>query len=138
MWEDFTMSNGQERRKFKRKWKPYMARFRIGSDEAQKTESYDWDSVTLHNLSVGGTLFNYKKDLRIGSVLDLKIDVPGFILIINCVGKVIRIDKPRSTSMFGIAIKLIDIGEQEKEAINTAVEEDVEYESQTALTTASI
>ncbi len=127
------MYKGQERRKFKRKEKPYMARFRIRSDEAQKTESDDWDSVTLHNLSAGGTFFNYKKDLGIGSVLDLKIDVPGFIIIINCVGKVIRIDKPRSTSMYSIAIKLIDIGEQEKEAINTSVEEALEQANKTSV-----
>ena len=131
------MYNGQEKREYERKykriWKQYMARLRIRSDEAQKTESDDWDPVTLRNLSAGGTYFNYKKDLGIGSLLDLKIDVPGFILIINCVGKVIRIDKPKSTSMYSIAIKLIDIGEQEREAINTAVEEALEQANKTSL-----
>ncbi|MEE9604136.1 MAG: PilZ domain-containing protein [Candidatus Scalindua sp.] len=127
------MSNDQKRRKYKRKWKQYMVRFRISSDEAQKTESNDWDSVTLHNLSAGGTFFNYEKDLGIGTLLDLKIYVPNAVLVINCVGKVIRIDKPRHTSMFGIAIKLIDIGEQEKEAINTAVEEALEQANKTSL-----
>ncbi len=116
------MFNNQERRGNKRIVKPFTASFRIRSDEAQKTESDDWDSVTLHNLSAGGTYFNYKKDLGLGTLLDLKIYVPNAVLVINCVGKVIRIDKPRHTSMFGIAIKLIDIGEQEKEVINTAVE----------------
>ncbi|MEE9260893.1 MAG: PilZ domain-containing protein, partial [Candidatus Scalindua sediminis] len=80
------------------------------------------------------TFLTYKKDLEIGALLDLKIDVPGFILIINCIGKVVRIAKPKSTSMYGIAIKLIDIGEQEKEAINTAVEEALEQANQTSLT----
>ncbi len=131
------MYNGQEKRKYKRKykriWKQYMARFKIRSDEAQEMESNDWNSVTLRNLSAGGTYFNYKKDLGIGSLLDLKIDVPGFILIINCVGKVIRIDKPRSISMYSIAIKLIDIGEQEKEAIYTAVAEALEQANKTSL-----
>jgi hypothetical protein len=78
----------------------------------------------LHNLSVGGTFFTYKKDLGIGTLLDLKIDVPESMLTINCVGKVIRINKPKSTSMYSIAIKLIDIGE--KEAIYTAVAEALE------------
>ena len=127
------MYNDQEKRKYKRIGKQYMARFKIRSDEAQETESDDWDSVTLRNLSAGGTYFNYKKDLGIGSLLDLKIDVPGFILIINCVGKVIRIDKPKSTSMYSIAIKLIDIGEQEREAINTAVEEALEQANKTSV-----
>jgi hypothetical protein len=122
------------KRKYKRIEKPYnMARFRIRSEEAQETESDDWDSVILRNLSEGGTFFIYKKDLGIGTLLDLKIDVPGFILIINCVGKVIRIGQFQSTSMFCTAIKFIDIGEQEKEAINTAVGKALEQANKTSV-----
>ncbi len=122
------------KRKYKRIEKPYnMARFRIRSEEAQETESDDWDSVILRNLSEGGTFFIYKKDLGIGTLLDLKIDVPGFILIINCVGKVIRIGQFQSTSMFCTAIKFIDIGEQEKEAINTAVRKALEQANKTSV-----
>jgi hypothetical protein len=63
-----------------------MTRSRIRSDEAQEMESDDWDSVTLRNLSAGGTYFLHKKDLGIGTLLDLKINVLESILIINCVG----------------------------------------------------
>ncbi len=46
------MYNGQEirkdKRKYKRMWKKYKARFKIRSDEAQEMESDVWDSVTLH------------------------------------------------------------------------------------------
>ncbi len=52
---------------------------------------------------------------------------------INCIGKIIRIDKPQPTSMFCTAIKFIDIGEQEKEAINTAVEEALEQDNKTSV-----
>jgi Tfp pilus assembly protein PilZ len=90
--------------------------------------SDDWDSVFLMNISAGGIFFYYTKDLGIGTLLDLKIYVPNAVLVINCVGKVIRIDKPRHhTSMFGIAIKFTEIGEQEKEIINTTVQEFLEY-----------
>jgi len=128
------MHNDHEKRKYERIEKLFMARMQIKRHEGHKKGSTGWDSVTLHNLSEGGTFFIYKKDLGIGTLLDLKIDVPGFILIINCVGKVIRIDKPKSTSMYSIAIKLIDIGEQEKEAIYTAVEEALEQANKTSLT----
>jgi hypothetical protein len=115
------MSNGQKRRENERyenlpiKEPIFMARFKIRSDEAQEMWSYDWDSVFLMNISAGGTFLYYTKDLGIGTLLDLKIYVPNSVLILNCVGKVIRIDKPKSTSMYGIAIELIDIGEQESE-----------------------
>ncbi len=127
------MYNGQERRKYKRREKLYMAGVRVKRHEGHETKSTGWDSVTLHNLSVGGTFFTYKKDLGIGTLVDLKIDVPESMLTINCVGEVTRIDKPRSTSMFGTAIKFIDIGEQEKEAINTSVEEALEQANKTSL-----
>ncbi len=131
------MYNDQEEREYERKykriWKQYMARFKIRSDEAQEMESNDWDSITLRNLSAGGTYFNYKKDLGIGSLLDLKIDVPRSMLTINCVGKVIRIDKTKSTSMYSTAIKLIDIGEQEKEMINSTVEKVLEQANKTSV-----
>jgi hypothetical protein len=120
------MYYGQERRKYKRKYKKigkqYMARFAIRSDEAQEMESNDWDSVILKNVSAGGALFFYNKDLEIGTLLYLKIYVPKAILIINCVGKIIRIDKPKSTSMLGIAIKFTEIGEKEEELISKSVE----------------
>ncbi len=117
------MYNGPERREFKRREKLYMAGVRVKQHEGHETGSTGWDSVTLHNLSVGGTFFTYKKDLEIGALLDLKIDIPESMITVNCVGEVTRIEQFMSSSMFCTAIKFIDIGEQEKEAINTAVEE---------------
>ncbi|HDY69129.1 MAG: PilZ domain-containing protein [Candidatus Scalindua sediminis] len=100
------MYKGQERREYKRREKLYMSGVRVKQHEGLETGSTGWDSVTLHNLSAGGTSFTYKKDLGIGILLDLKIDVP---------------------------IKLIDIGEQEKEAIYTAVAEALEQANKTSV-----
>ncbi len=127
------MYNGQEKREYKRIEKSYAARFKIRSDEVQEMESDDWDSITLKNLSAGGTFFTYKKNLGTGTLLDLKIDVHGSMLIINYVGKVIRIDKPESTSMYSTAINLIDISKQKKEVINTAVEKALEQTNKTSV-----
>ncbi len=111
-----------------------MARVRVKQHEGHETISTGWDSVTLHNLSEGGTFFIYKKDLGIGTLLDFKIDAPRAMLNINCIGEVNRIKQFQPTSMFCIAIKFIDIGEQEKEMINTAVEKALEHHYQTYLT----
>jgi hypothetical protein len=97
-------------------------------------ESAARDPVTLHNLSEGGTFFIYNMDLGVGTLLDLKIEAPKAMLNINCVGEVIRIKQLRPASMFCTAIKFIDIGEQEKEAINTAIEKALEHHYQTYLT----
>ena len=122
------------KRKYQRIEKPYTAKFKIRSD-AQETESDDWDSVTLHSLSAGGTFFIYKKDLGIGTLLDFKIEVSKSKPPVNPVGKVIRIEQFQlpPTSMFCIAIKFIDIGEHEKEAINTAVEKALVQDNRTSV-----
>ncbi len=60
------MYNGPERREFKRREKLYMAGVRVKQHEGHETGSTGWDSVTLHNLSTGGTFFYSKKDLGIG------------------------------------------------------------------------
>ncbi len=83
--------------------------------------------VALKDVSAGGALVYYSKYLGLASLLDLKIYLPKSTSTINCVGKVTRIEQFMLTSVFTIAIKFIDIGEQEKELINTTVEEFLEY-----------
>jgi hypothetical protein len=127
------MCNGHERREYKRREKLYMAEVRVKRHEGHETESTGWDSVTLHNLSVGGTFFVYRKDLEIGTLLDLKIDGTETMRTINCVGKVTRAEQFQSTSMFCTAIKFVNIRKKEKETINTSVAEDLEQANKTAV-----
>ncbi len=110
------------KRKYKRTEKPHMARLRIKQYEGLEISSAEWYIFALKDLSVGGALFYYSKYLGLGSLLDLKIYVPNSVLIINCVGKVTRIEQFKPTSVFAIAIKFIDIGEYQKEIINTTIE----------------
>ncbi len=120
------MYNDIVRRKYKRKEKPYMVGFRTIPLAAKKMVSTDWDVAVVKNLSAGGMLFDYNKNLGLGLLLDLKIAVSTVTPTINCVGKITRIDKPQTTSMFCIAIRFIDIGEQEKKLINKSVERTLE------------
>ncbi len=120
------MYSGKERRKYKRMEKPVMVRFQTIPLVAEKMVSTDWDVVAVRNLGAGGMLFDYNKNLELDSLLDLKIYVPKAVLIINCIGKIIRIEKLQPTSLFRIEIKFTDIGEQEKELISKAIEEILE------------
>ena len=112
------MYNGPERRKFKRIVKLLMARIRVKQHEGPETVSAGWDSVTLHNLSAGGTFFVYKEDLGIGTLLELEIDVSKSTPPINCVGKTIRSDTLQPASTFCITTRFTDIREQGKQLIN--------------------
>ncbi len=112
---------GPEKRKYIRIEKPFMARFRTKQFEGVDAPLTNWEAVTLKDISAGGTLFNYKKNLGFNSLLDLKIDVSTSTSSINCVGKIIRIEEPKPDSVFRIATEFKEIDEQEKEKLNTIV-----------------
>jgi len=116
------MPNGQERRKYRRIEKPYITRFRIKPDKIQEMVTANWNLVGVRNLSAGGILFAYPENLDIDSNLDLKIDISQSTLTINCVGKIIRIDRPQPNSMFQIATEFTEIEDQEKEMISTTID----------------
>jgi hypothetical protein len=120
------MYNDQKRRKYKRIEKPNMARFRVKQHEGHEAVSTDWDMAAVRDLGAAGLFFYYKnyykKDLRLGSLLDLKIDLFKSTPTINCVGKIIRIEEPIPPSIFGIATEFIEIDEQEKELIDKMAE----------------
>jgi hypothetical protein len=122
------MYNDPERRKYKRLRSPFMplfhytARFRAKQCEGQEISSPDWDIVAVKNLSAGGMVYDYNKKLKLDSLLNLEIDFFKSTPSINCVGRVVRIEKSQANSMFSIAAKFTEIGEEEKEMINTNVE----------------
>ena len=126
------MYKGQERRKYKRielaKRKnkkiipPYIARFRVKQYEGQEMSSPDGDRVAVKNLSAGGMVYDYNKNLELDSLLDLKIEFFKSIPAINCIGRVVRIEESQLNSMFRIAAKVTEIDEQERKMINTTIE----------------
>jgi CheY-like chemotaxis protein len=112
-----------EKRKYRRIEKPFMARFRVKQFEAVYTPVTNWETVTLKDISAGGTLFNYKKNLGLNSLLDLKIDDSTSKSTINYVGEIIRIEESKPESVFRIATEFKEIDEQKKEKLNTIVRE---------------
>ncbi len=116
-------SGGKERRKYKRMEKPVKVRFRTIPLVAEKMVSTDWDMVPVKNLSAGGMLFDYNKNLELDSLLEFEISISKSTSPVNCVGKIIRIEELQPASKFRIEIEFVDIGEQEKELINKMTEE---------------
>ncbi len=124
------MSNGKEKRKYKRTGLPYyMAALQIKHHEGLKTTSAGWDWVVLKDLSAGGTLFSYNKNLEIGTLLDLIIDVSKHTPAINCVVRAIRIEQSQTHSTRHFAIEFEDTDEQARGRINKVAEEIIEQKA---------
>ncbi len=103
-----------------------MARLQIKQYEGLEISSSEWDIVALKDLSAAGALFYYSKYLGHGLLLDLKIDVSIATPTIKCAGKVTRIEQSQPHTVHRIATEFTEIGEQEREMINTTVEKALE------------
>ncbi len=112
-----------ERRKYQRIEKPYIVRFRVKPDENQKVTTSNWDLVAVKNMSAGGALFRYPEDLGANSNLELKIGISQTTPVVNCVAKIIRIERPQPNSMFRIVAEFTEIEEQERKMIDATIEE---------------
>ncbi len=73
------MHKDRERRKYKRIEKPYMARLRVKQYEGLEISSAEWVTILLKDLGAGGAIFDYNKNLELGSLLDLKIRLKRFL-----------------------------------------------------------
>ncbi len=120
------MSIVQEKRKYRRIEKPFMARFRTKQHEGSEMSLTEWDMVPVRDISSGGLTFNYTKNLGFNSLLDFKIDISRSTPTINCVGKIIRVEDPQPHFMYHITTEFTEIDKQEREMINTTVEKVLE------------
>jgi hypothetical protein len=125
-------SHHSERRKYKRIKRPFIARLCIRpSDTAAKPAAYD--IVSLRNLSAAGLLFTYSGELKEGTVLDFKIQVPALPLPIHCTGKVVRIEKTKPKPLYHVAVDFAEANDKELKAIDQVARElhkDAENSSQ--------
>ncbi len=119
------MNETPEKRKYKRIEKQYIARFRIKPDEAQDMDPKDWDGVALNDLGAGGTYFHVRRNLKVGTIMDLKISfytsIPPIeisITSIECRGVVLRVKKHPNFPVFGIATEFTEIDDYIKKLIN--------------------
>jgi hypothetical protein len=113
----------QERRQYKRIKKNFVAKFRLKNDESVICDTKNWEMITTQNLGADGVLFNYDKEMQIGSIIDMFINFPQIKTPVNCTGRVMRIDKGSPSSLVKVAANFIDISENDKQEINRAAEE---------------
>ncbi len=120
-------------RKYVRVVKPYIVKFRVKADEALNMVSKEWYTVTTNNFSAKGIFFFSNRNMKVGTILELKIDFSHFHPYhpsIICVGKIIRTRRLMGTSTIGFAIEFTEIDEQAKKIISKIVEGIVTRNSQ--------
>ena len=121
----------QEKRIGKRIKRPFLARIRLFREKVKPGESRRWDIVIIRDVSSVGICFNYNKQMQLGVVIEFNITLPFSAEPVNCLGKVIRVDKNhterttiiRKAPIYGIAARFISIEDDKKAAINKFAKE---------------
>lgn len=111
------MKDNIERRKYARMERPFVVNLSVRPHDKPRKKNIEWETVTAKNLSAGGALFYYHKELEVGQLIELQIYFVTFKTIIKCVGKVIRVQKPPSSIIYRVAVSFIEIGDKEKNMI---------------------
>ncbi len=110
-----------EIRKYVRTEKPYIVTYRAKlSDDV---DSKCWEKVAVVNLSAGGIFFQASNpDLKVDTLVNLKIGLYQTSLSIVCFGRVIRTKRHLTTSAIGFAIRFTEIDNQIKEVIDSIIQ----------------
>ncbi|MDR4504163.1 MAG: hypothetical protein MRK01_05120 [Candidatus Scalindua sp.] len=112
-----------ENRKYKEIETPCIARFHTRQSKDNDNRSPEWDIVAVKNLSAGGMVFTYYKDLGIDSILHVKFGITQSMPHISCVGRIVRIEERQHLSGYCTAIEFIEISAESKEELKVTIEE---------------
>ncbi len=84
--------------------------------------SKDWDMILIKNISKGGLLFNYDDELKIGTTLNLKINIALNKNPIHCIGKVVRMETSGNPITYEAGVYFTEINNADAEMIEKTVE----------------
>ena len=92
-----------------------VARFKFHDDFIKDCK---WEMVCPRDLSAGGIRFLYDKDVKIGELMDLVINIPGADTQIKCGAMVVRVKKESDCPLGSVAACFIDIDYKDMEKID--------------------
>ena len=108
-----TPSHKSDKREHRRLDKKFV--LRVAPKGERETITPEWTIVTSKNISAGGVLFTYDRQLHAGTPLTFKIHFPE--KTIDCAGTVYRTSPSALQPLVHVAAKLEDLGKVEREFI---------------------
>ncbi len=97
-------------------WKKYSL-----DKKAEKSPVTEFATV-IHNISAGGLVFLTKEFISIGSILELRIDLPQE-LPLNCLARVVRLEEMEVDSKYSIAVCFLGVSGAERARLNKFISE---------------
>ncbi len=113
------MDTSTEKRKHKRIRQNFIIKVKPRSCNEEASPS-PWESVNAQDIGGGGILFYYHRNLPLGTFLDFEICFIPYKSKINCIGRIIRVDKPPASVITRIAAQFTEINEKDRKIIDKA------------------
>ena len=78
-------------------------------------------SVTT-NISASGLFFVSREPIIVGSILDMKIELPNADETIECLAKVLRVEEVEAEKIYNVMVNFLDITSAQRMKLNKYVE----------------
>ncbi len=78
-------------------------------------------SVTK-NISAGGLFFVSREPIAVGSVLEMKIELPNTSEVIECLAKVLRVEEVEEEKIYNVKVNFLDLSSAQRTKLNKYVE----------------
>jgi c-di-GMP-binding flagellar brake protein YcgR len=115
---------GEDKRAFTRMDKSISLYYKVYKSQEElikKVPVPEEESITK-NISAGGLLFTSDKALAVGSILDLKMELPDGEGTIHCLAKVVRTEETEEGRSYDIGICFLDIASSHRARINRYIQ----------------
>ena len=113
-------NDNRDKRRYRRIKRKFAIEIHINFKDKSAMAGGD-DIFYLQDISAGGALFSYNKEIRIGVLVDLSIRFSEYNTV-RCLGRVIRVqpsNQPKVSGqpqLYDIALRFIESADKEKEA----------------------
>jgi len=114
--EEVILSESADSRVYPRKDLRLNLRFRViksDTDILKNGLNLEQFSVTK-NISCGGTLFVFDKAIPLGSILEVKLELPDEKQPIECLARVTRVEEIEENKTYEIAVCFLDLSSQQR------------------------
>ena len=115
---------GMERRIYPRLDNKVNIRFKtFKSRDALSKRGFTSEQLSVtKNISAGGLLFVSSEPLTVGSILELKIELPNLDKPIECLAKVLRIEELEEKKNYNVVVNFLDITSAQRTKLDKYVE----------------
>lgn len=113
-----------EKRVYKRLDKQAILHYKVfRSQEELLKQGYRLEQLNVSkNISAGGLLFSSAEPIALGSILELKIELPDGEEPVECLSRAVRLEEREPNKNYDIAVCFLDIASAQKSRMNKYIE----------------